>query len=193
MAFPTEYEPLKKSHRIHLIATCKGASGGSDAEWIWSCEKGESPSLYTSRLSYVPNILNRNGNAINQWRAEVSSTGGLYAVDLDFHTALVRKPETLVKKSSPPTEGSDLSEWAKILAGKSGDSESSWQVTRYLSEDFASFYTDIPSIASRLIQRAGFDLFSVKVTHHGGNQYSFSCKVPSSRVRNPVALVRPAS
>ena len=188
--FPTEMSPLKKSHRFDLMACCRGSSGGAEAEWVWSGNKGENSFLYTSRLSYVPNLFTRNSADVVAWAASLLGSS-LYAVDLEYHRLGVRKPETLAKKGRPPKEGSTLMEWAQRMAGKSGDAESCWSVSRYLNDDFATFATDIPSVASRLIARAGFDLFDVQVIEHGSNQYSFFCRIPASRLRSPVTLVRP--
>jgi hypothetical protein len=191
--WPTGTVETNEDLLFDLNRACKGSGGGASAEWSLSASKGSSVTLHTSRLMLVPKIIDRNEGSIERVNVGTfapHSTVGI--VKLYLNAKLCRKPETLLRPGKgkiPP----DLLDWAKKLAGSSGDSEASWSWSQLMEDDFVRFGTDIPSVASRFILRNGAVLLDAKLEQTEASNDKilyFSCKVPVKYVRSPSALVK---
>jgi len=176
-----------------LQTACRGISGGAAAEWALSASKGYSPTLHTSRLLIIPKIIQRNEKAVKRLNVGIyqpSNTIGF--VKLYLKRELCRKPETLLR----PGKGrisNDLLDWSKKLAGSAGDAEASWAWAQLMEDDFATFSTDIGSVASRFILRNGAVLRDVRFQQSEASNDKiilFSCRVPIKYVRSPESIVK---
>ena len=176
-----------------LRSACKGISGGASAEWTLSASKGHLPMLHASRLLIIPKVILRNEDAVEKLNIGVYQPADTIGfVKLYLKRELCRKPETLLR----PGKGrisNDLLDWSKKLAGSAGDAEASWAWAQLMEDDFATFSTDIGSVASRFILRNGAVLQDVRFQQsEAGNDkiILFSCRVPIKYVRGPESIVK---
>jgi hypothetical protein len=183
---PTELEIV----RLRLV--CKGKNGGSFGEWNWGGVKGEEyPFIEASNLSAIAACLGRNDRPA-RIRVFGNPKEGVCSARLLYPRALLRGPERIVKVGKPPPPGSELAALAERCAHRSGDAEGEWGVGRLNDEEYATFFTSIPAIAGRLINRNHECIMpgTLKVFDYPDGQMGVGFRISLSALRSPAALLR---
>lgn len=189
---PSEYE------LIRLKAATKGRSGGSVAEWAWHGGKrrnAESPTLFGTNTGVFAKVIDRNSSAIDKIQTWGNPKEGITQCDFAFLPALVRNPETIVKvdkESAAKTKeiGKKLELLEKVCEGKEGDHESEWSITRINGDSYVVFFSSIPSVISRLIQRNRGAVQRVRIYKYDGGNIGVSFELDAEAVRHPATLLK---
>jgi len=186
-----EHEP-SELEIVRLKIVCKGKNGGAFGEWNWGAGKGEDyPMIEGSNLSVIAACLAKNDKPA-RIRTNGNAKEGICSVRLLYPRLLLRPPERIVKAGKPPPPGSDLAALVERCAHRSGDAEGEWGVGRLNEEDYGTFFTTIPAIAGRLINRNYECIMpgTLKVFDYSDGQLGIGFRISLSALRSPAALLR---
>jgi hypothetical protein len=189
---PSDYELIRLKNAV------KGKSGGSVSEWAWHGGKrrhAESPTLFGTNTGVFAKVIDRNSDAIQSIRTWGTGKEGVTRCDFAFFPSQVRNPETIVKvdkESMAKTEklGKSLTSLEKLCSGQEGDHEAEWAITRINGDDFAVFFSSVPSVISRLIRRNRGCISRFKLFQYERKEFGVSFYVDISAVRHPATLVK---
>lgn len=185
-----EIHPATPLEVARLIAATKGRTGGAEGEWVWGGGKRRSPhhpSLYASHTAIVGRAMTRC--APLKLRSWGTAKEGITAVTAVYSHDRVRGPESIVKVGSPPPEGSELDRIAKACLGKEGPADAEWAITRINDDPVIRFFSSVPAIAGRLIQRNAAAIQKYRVAQYSDGFGLFLILDPA-QCRNPETLVK---